>query len=267
MKKLTADELKNKFKLDSTSCSQLYGKGLEEKVDGKWVYDTRHPLIKVLIKYGKEPLITKSEAKNEFRIKDNELEKLNSFKKSNPHYKSGPPMQLFFQKQIKDFVAKYPRRERKITEKKIPEITSETIAESLYVINKKAKEYRNKGKDYSENKNELYYLKDQVLEKVIEKKMGEVKGYHIQRNLKYEEQMEIYEEKQFLYGEDNYFFNPEKEFYLKLIEIACYTYHIPITEPEGKYLGEIGIISALKQPTKIKLPTAKLLLESFLKIE
>jgi hypothetical protein len=116
-------------------------------------------------------------------------------------------------------------------------------------------------------KKELYSLKDEVLKLSIKEGMAHVKGYHKQINERYKYQMESYYNRldyDESFGYDDAFM-PSEFFYLKLIEMNGYTFHVPIDEPEGLFLGEIPIISAEKQATNITVSQAKLILKTFLK--
>lgn len=134
------------------------------------------------------------------------------------------------------------------------EITNDNIFKSLYVINKSAKKSRDsKNHHYylrnygivsrcKERQNELYDLKDAVIQKAIADNILKLEGFHIQH----------------IYGNCNY---------LCLYKGGEYTFHVPVDEkPTGKCLGELDkiISSEVKINTKIKFKQAVDLLERYI---
>lgn len=126
------------------------------------------------------------------------------------------------------------------------EITNENIFKALYVVNKSAKKSRDsKVKNYSlrnygivsrckDRQNDLYNLKDLVMQKAIAEKIIEFQGYHLQ----------------VINGITNY---------LCLYKGGNFTFHIPMSEkPTGNFLGEINsvIASEIKVNTKITFTQA-----------
>ncbi|MFD0587718.1 hypothetical protein ACFQZE_06865 [Paenibacillus sp. GCM10027627] len=116
------------------------------------------------------------------------------------------------------------------------------IAEALYVVNKQAKVYRDlrdycyefgkqknqqakieKGNRYDEMKEELYILKNAVLEKVIIESVGHIVGFH-----KYEEE------------------------YLLLIKLSTITFHKPIHESHLRRLFAVQDIDVMSDLTNFR---------------
>ena len=142
---------------------------------------------------------------------------------------------------------------RKIRE--IP-MTVENIAEALYIINKSAKKSRDtKTENYKfgryavvnqskTRQNHLYMLKDEVIDILEREGLAKVRGYHVQT------------------------FDYDKECYLKMYEIAGFTFHQPIDFIESsklQYLGAINEkISAQGVKTTLKFNESINLLERFL---
>lgn len=136
------------------------------------------------------------------------------------------------------------------------EIIPENLCKSLYVINKSAKKSRNSKQDnyYKRNygivdrcktrQNELYTLKNNTINEMINDGILTLKGYHIQR---------IHEPIYLLYYtyKDYGFHVLEDEAVIKADEIG--------------YLGEIGVISAeATRKTDIKYTEAVALLKKYL---
>ncbi|KQY85273.1 hypothetical protein ASD24_28745 [Paenibacillus sp. Root52] len=142
------------------------------------------------------------------------------------------------------------------------EIAPETIAESLYVINKSAKKSRDtKESNYfmgnhdivgrsKTRQNNLYALKDRVLKSCIAKGVAEIVGYHI-HNIEWMDTKQV------------------KKIHLLLIAVADYTFHLPASKKQVKnleFLGEIDKISAEQtRKTNIKFEQAVELLNKYLK--
>jgi hypothetical protein len=57
-------------------------------------------------------LITKTTAKNDYGLNDDELQALNHIDAVNPHYKSGPPMRLYLRAQVDHLSSALPVEER-----------------------------------------------------------------------------------------------------------------------------------------------------------
>jgi len=101
-KYMTREEISVKFKLDDRLILIWLGfKGDHKKtIKGKMNYNIHHPAVKILIKYGFKGTITKTNAKQDFKLKDADLNKLYSKELKNPHYACAKPMVLFFRDQV-----------------------------------------------------------------------------------------------------------------------------------------------------------------------
>lgn len=117
-------------------------------------------------------------------------------------------------------------------------ITSENIAQSLYIVNKSAKKSRDtKNLNYDlrnhdvvqrskTRQQKLYSLKDLALQKAIDDRFVSYIGIHKQ-----------------IIEHDEYFSTN----YLKLYKFNDFTFHIPISEHEvneSEIIGDIGVISS-----------------------
>jgi len=140
------------------------------------------------------------------------------------------------------------------------EMNTENLAEALYVINKFAKRIRDQKNSnyeigqYESAKNsklkeqELYHLKEKVLNKLLREEKARILGVH----------------RQTFYDK----FDCELERHLLLIVVGDYDFHRPT---KGKdinkypYLGDIDIISAKKKRvTKLSFTESLVLLEKYL---
>lgn len=157
----------------------------------------------------------------------------------------------------KDFVLYHIDNTVEIKQRKVKLLdpTDKNIAESLYLINKSAKLSRDtKQSNYYDRKfqvvgaaktrqNKLYYLKDAVIEKLIDENRIDIIGYHEQQSYD---------------GDINY---------LMMLKMEGFTFHIPISKNETnglKLLGDIGIIPAEKtRDVSINFYEAKKLLEFY----
>jgi len=101
-KYMTREEISVKFKLDDSLIKKWLGSDGEHKnpIKGKMNYNIHHPIVKALIKYGHNGMITKTTAKKDYKLKDAELEKLYSKAVKNPRYACAKPMILFFKDQV-----------------------------------------------------------------------------------------------------------------------------------------------------------------------
>ena len=140
------------------------------------------------------------------------------------------------------------------------EMTTENLAEALYVVNKSAKRIRDsKRDDYSTGQHnrakksklkeqELYHLKEKILSKMLEENRAEILGVH----------------KQLVTNKSEY----EWENYLLLITIDDFSFHRPIKPKDihkHPYLGEIELITAEKdRKTRLNFYEAVQLLEEYL---
>lgn len=175
------------------------------------------------------------------------------------------------------------------------EITPETIAESLYVINKSAKKSRDtKELNYSWGyhdvvsrakirQNQLYALKEEVLEKCIATGIAEVLGYHAQKlehlrfewvdtdeivgsGFKYDPEIDS-EVEVVYYRREQQVVREKTTSRLILIKIEDFTFHLPATKDQVKhrqFLGTIDKIPAETRKTTIKFEQAVKLLNELL---
>lgn len=141
------------------------------------------------------------------------------------------------------------------------DININNICQSLYIINKSAKKSRDsKQKNYYERhhgmvskcknrQEELYNLKNDVMDKLIDKNTLKLKGYHTQISMDCNTIYLLY------YEYKNYGFHV----------IENDKAHLPT---DIQNLGEIGIISAdVNRKTNIKFNEAVKLLEKYLKLD
>lgn len=192
-----------------------------------------------------ERLFTKTKLKDEYSLKPNDESNPDAFMKSYVHgrWRTYNLYHIDNCKPIK----------KRITDISNFVLNDETIAGSMYVINKSAKKSRDTKEInyYLRNHSvvqrakgrsiEIYELKNMVINKLMNEKRIEIIGYHKQLNN-----------------------------HLLLLKIADFTFHTPISEEESKsysYLGEIGIISAsISRKVDIKFNQAVKLLEKYLEL-
>ena len=139
------------------------------------------------------------------------------------------------------------------------ELTTENLAEALYIINKFAKRKRDTKRDHYElghhdivknvkyREQQLYELKAQVLAKMLQEQRAEIMGIH----------------RQTINGKAK----SECINHLLLIRVAERTFHRPAKSKDIKkypFLGEIDIISAEKEGTALTLMESIKLLEKYL---
>lgn len=101
-KYMTREQISIKYKLSESLVRKWLGSDGDHKdyIKGKVNYNIHHPLVKALIKYGHNGMITKTTAKKDYKLKDAELEKLYSKSVKNPIYACAKPMILFFKDQV-----------------------------------------------------------------------------------------------------------------------------------------------------------------------
>ncbi|MDO7786532.1 YkyB family protein [Desulforamulus aquiferis] len=139
------------------------------------------------------------------------------------------------------------------------EVTTEILAEALYVINKFAKRKRDHKKEHyysgqfhlvnlsKKREQEIYNLKGQVLVKMLEQQRAEILGIHRQT------------------VKDH--MKSDSVNYLVYIKAGEYTFHRPAKAKDikkHKFLGDINIISAEMNTTSLSIMEAVMLLEKYM---
>ena len=76
------------------------------KINGKIAYRRSHPIVKQLIKYGKNGMITKTTAITEYKLTPKELENFSCFEAKNPHSSCAAPMKLFYKDELVNYLFK-----------------------------------------------------------------------------------------------------------------------------------------------------------------
>lgn len=102
MQYLSTTEIAELYEIDIKLVKKQCGlvSTLKQKINGVYCYPVNHSVITALIRYGKGGLITATSAKQDFKLKEKDLEKLICTEVKNPHYSSAKPMRLYYRDEV-----------------------------------------------------------------------------------------------------------------------------------------------------------------------